>query len=250
MADERSGLAAGLGGLGLLLGVGLVISAIVVSSAAREIKREGQTLEVKGYAEKHIASDWSVWRATFTTRGATLPEAYALLERHREALVAFLAAEQVPESEYELMPVSTQALYRRDARGHYTNELDGYRLAQEVRLGSSDLDRVVRVSKGSSELVKQGVELSPGSPEFFYTRLGELKIEMLAEATSDAHRRAEVLAEGSGSRLGRLRSARQGVFQITPAHSTEVSDYGRNDTTSREKAIKAVVTMQYSIEND
>jgi hypothetical protein len=63
-----------------------------------------------------------------------------------------------------------------------------------------------------------------------------------------ARRRAEVLAENSRARIGMLRSARQGVFQITPANSTEVSDYGRNDTSAREKSIKAVVTIRYALE--
>jgi hypothetical protein len=139
-------------------------------------------------------------------------------------------------------------LFARNAQGALTNQVEGYALSQEVRVGSADIGLVSSVSKHSAELVEQGVEFSSYRPEYFYTRLGELKISMLAEATADARHRAEVLAKNGGGQIGHLLSARQGVFQITPAHSTEVSDYGRNDTSSREKSIKAVVTVRYAIE--
>lgn len=248
MTDTRDGSGWGLLALGLTLGLALVAGAAIGAHGLREVKREGRTLEVKGFAEKRISSDLAVWHATFTTRGAALPDAYAELERHRAALLAFLEQEQVPDDAFELMPVSTRVLFGRDERGHSTNDVEGYALSQQLRLSSGDVDRVVRVSKRASDLVKRGVELSSGHPQFLYTKLEDLKIAMLGEATEDAQRRARVLAEGSGSELGALRHARQGVFQITPAHSTEVSDYGRNDTTSREKSIKAVVTMKYAIE--
>ena len=139
-------------------------------------------------------------------------------------------------------------LFARNAQGAPTNQVEGYALSQEVRVASADIDLVSSVSKHSARLVEQGVEFSSYRPEYFYTRLGELKISMLAEATADARDRAEVLAKNGGGRIGHLMSARQGVFQITPAHSTEISDYGRNDTSSREKSIKAVVTVRYAVE--
>jgi hypothetical protein len=247
--ETRNGFVWGLLALGLTLGVALVWSAHVGADALLEARRQSQTLEVKGFAGKRIVSDHAVWRATFTTRGASLAEAYAKLEEHRKALLTFLEGERVPEPELDLQPVTTSALFARDERGHYTHEVEGYALSQQVVVTSGDIDRVSRVSKGASDLARQGVEISGASPEYFYTRLEELKIEMLEGATADARRRAEVLARGSGSQLGPLRSARQGVFQITPAHSTEVSNYGHNDTSTREKAIKAVVTVGYAIES-
>jgi hypothetical protein len=74
-----------------------------------------------------------------------------------------------------------------------------------------------------------------------------LKISMLAEASADAHLRANAMVSKSGSSVGSLLSCKQGVFQITDAHSTAVSDYGEYDTTSIDKRIKAVVTMEYEI---
>jgi hypothetical protein len=250
MGESRAAAPVGWGllGLGVSLGLALVIGASRGADALLEARRQGQTLEVKGFAEKRIVSDHALWRASVVTRGAALQETYARLEESRDALLAFLAGEAVPDAELQLHPVSTRALFARDERGHLTHEVEGYELSQQISVSSGDIARVARVARRASDLVRQGIELSAGSPEYLYTDLESLKIEMLAEATADARRRAEVLARGSGSALGALRWARQGVFQITPPHSTEVSNYGRNDTSSREKAIKAVVTVRYAID--
>jgi hypothetical protein len=239
--------AIGLVGLGACLAVGLVFSASIASQAIVQIKRDNQALEVKGFAERGIESDLATWKGSYTNRARQLTEAYAALESDRKAMLDFLEGQKVPASAHELLPVTMRVLYGRNDKGMQTNEIEGYALTQQVRVSSKDIDLISRLSKESGALVKQGVEFSSHQPEFLYTGLGELKIEMLAEATADARRRAETLAEQSGGTMGPLLSARQGVFQITAAHSTEVSDYGRNDTTSRQKSIKAVVTVRFAV---
>jgi len=246
MADAtRSNL--GRIGLGLSLAAGLVASAAIVSNALVEIRADAQALEVKGFAERELDSDLATWTGAFTTRDASLTAAYATLERQRAQVLAFLEAAGVPAAAAEVQPVSTQVLYAQNPLGGYTNRVEGYALSQQVRVSSTDVDLIARISKDSSALVRQGIEFSSYAPEYLYTKLEELKLAMLAGATADARKRAETLATESGSRLGRLLSARQGVFQITPAHSTEVTDYGQNDTSSRRKSIKAVVTVRYAV---
>lgn len=235
-------------GLGVAIALGMLASSVVVSRAVIQIKQENQALEVKGFAEKKIVSDFASWTGSFTTRAPELTAAYEKLSRHREAVEAFLRDLGVPEGSYELFPVGTSVLFAQNEKGAFTNQVEGYALSQEIRVDSEDIDLVSSVSKRSAKLVEQGVEFSSYRPEYFYTRLGELKISMLAEATADARQRAEVLAKNGGGQIGHLLSARQGVFQITPAHSTEIADYGRNDTSSREKSIKAVVTVRYAVE--
>jgi len=86
------------------------------------------------------------------------------------------------------------------------------------------------------------------APEFYYTKLGEEKITMLAEAAKDAKRRAEQVAASTDSSIGSIRTARMGVLQITAADSTEVSDMGINDTSSLDKDITAVVNVGFEID--
>ena len=71
---------------------------------------------------------------------------------------------------------------------------------------------------------------------------------MLSKATEDAKSRAISMAQSTGNKIGVIRSAKMGVFQITPATSTDVSWYGENDTSSLEKKVMAVVTASFSIE--
>lgn len=245
--DKEGKRGLGLLGLGVALAVGLVISAALVSRSLLAFKRTDLALEVKGYAERDIQSDFATWSGTFTTRSSALEPAYETLAQHRQRVMEFLEAQGVAVGVFELDPVDTGVLFERDEHGVTTNRVEGYALSQRVRVASHDIDLVATTAQRSSELVRQGVEFAASRPRYFYTDLEVLKIDMLSEATRDAHRRATVLAEHSGGRIGTLLSARQGAFSITPAHSTEVSDYGRNDTSSRAKAIKAVVTVRYEV---
>src|SRR4029077_8073817 len=97
-------------------------------------------------------------------------------------------------------------------------------------------------------LIQDGIAFTSNAPEYYFTKLDDLKIQMLGQATKDARERAEQLAVNSRSKVGALRSASQGVFQITPPFSTEVSNTGQSDTTSIDKSIKALVTVEYAIE--
>jgi hypothetical protein len=92
-----------------------------------------------------------------------------------------------------------------------------------------------RVSRESTELINQGVEFESNAPQYFYTKLDELKLEMLARASENAKQRVENMVKAAGNKIGFMRSAKMGVFQITPVTSTEVSDGGENDTSSLDK---------------
>jgi len=129
-----------------------------------------------------------------------------------------------------------------------TNTIEGYVVRQWVQIASGDVAAIAKVARDASDLIGEGIELDGNPPQYLYTKLDELKLEMLGESTKNARDRAEKLVSGSPSSLGALRSASQGVFQITPAFSTEVSDEGMNDTSSIQKIVKAVVTLEYAIE--
>jgi hypothetical protein len=112
---------------------------------------------------------------------------------------------------------------------------------------SSDVEGVTKVAQGSGEIINQGVIFSSQPLQYFYSKLSELKLDMLAQATQDAQSRASRIATSAGSKLGSLRSADMGVFQITPVNSTDLSDYGEYDTTSIQKQITAVVHATFSV---
>ena len=160
----------------------------------------------------------------------------------------FGASKGVNEKEVVISSVTTSTVYKKNEKGNDTNEIQYYSLSQAVEIKSNDVDKITMVSREATELIDQGIELESQAPEYFYTELDKLKIEMLAKASENAKQRAENMVRAAGNRIGLMRSARMGVFQITPATSTEVSDYGTNDTTSLDKKVMAVVTVSFAIE--
>ena len=230
-----------------VLAVGLVGAAAVAGSAARAFVDSRATISVTGSARQAIRADRAIWRGSYNAQSARIEDAYAGVESARSTVLAYLRSHGFPDSAVTVSPIQTQPLFARSPSGIPTEQVEGYRLMQTIEVRSSDVYRVDAIARSSTELLRQGVRFESMPPEFLVTRLAELKKEMLAAATRDAKERAIQMAQNAGSRIGRLRAARQGVFQVTRAASTEVSDYGVNDTSSIDKDITAVVSVSFEI---
>lgn len=233
--------------LGIALAAGLIISAFLVSSTIRDVKMQNQTIEVKGYAEKKIVSNYAIWDATFQRYAYDQISAYSILEDDLKKVMDFLKSQGITEEQVSVSAVQTRTQYQLNSQGYSTNIIDGYMLSRSISVESDNVEKIDEIYRASSVLIKQGLYFETYSPRFLFTKLDDIKIEMLGAATKDAKNRAATLADNSGSKVGALKSARQGVFQITPANSTDISDYGMNDVSSIDKTIKAVVTIEYNI---
>lgn len=235
--------------LGVCIAAATIVSSVILSQGfLRIMKMTKEQITVTGSANKQIISDYIVWRAVFTVRDPDMGKAYKRLSADLDKVKGYLLAHGVKEQELTIPQVAIEQLYKKDPRGNDTNELLDYRLSQIVEVRSENLPQITQVSRSITELIDQGVQLNSGAPEYLYRRLDDLKIEMLALATENAKLRAENMAKATGNRIGPIRSARMGVFQITPVTSNDVSDYGVNDTTSLEKKVTAVVTASFAIE--
>lgn len=233
---------------GLTLPVSVVISTQLARRSFERVRIRGQIITVKGYAERDITSDLATWSARLISREADLAAAYARLERDRGQLLEYLAGNGFEASLVSLSPVNIDTIHQRDERGNITNRIESYILSQGVSIESSQVASVAAIARDVSALIGRGVELQAESPRYLYTKLDDLKLELLAEATENGFQRARRLVSGSRNSVGSLRGASQGVFQITPAYSTEVSSTGMNDTASLRKVTKAVVTLEYAID--
>jgi hypothetical protein len=163
-------------------------------------------------------------------------------------VLAYLSEAGIARDQVSVSPVSIQTRFRQGQQGYFTNEVELYELGQTLTLSSKDVTRVETVSKEVTGLIRAGVELASLPPSYYYTGLDDLKIEMLGAAAADARLRAGEIAEKAGSKLGELSFATQGVFQITPAFSTEISGEGMYDTSSIEKTVRAVVTVSFGLD--
>ncbi len=231
------------------LAVALVIMGLLIGHSLREIRRTNDTITVTGSARRPIRSDLILWTCRVTERAATIKEAYQQVKRSTSRVVEYLRAEKVAANEITLQSITTNPLYQTDHVGEVTSRtLVGYELVQAVTIESHNVDAIAALSRKITDLIEEGVPLESDAPQYYFTKLSELRIQMLGEATKDAKQRAQTMVEAVGSRVGSLRSIRSGVFQITPRFSTEVSGAGENDTTALDKDITAVVTATFAVE--
>lgn len=210
--------------------------------------RQHQTITVKGSTRKRVRSDQAVWTIVVKGEGENLQSAFEVLDSGVDRVQAFLTKNGFPPNQVGLGAISTTTKYARNAKGNRTDEVTGYRLERRFGVRTTDVNRVARTAGKVTQLLKEGVFVISQSPEYTYTKLAPLKIDLMAAASSDARARAEKIAASSQCNLGELREARMGVLQITAPDSTEVSSYGMYDTYTIDKDIRAVVTATFGIE--
>ena len=244
MTNERFGSGFGAG---VALAIGLVLASIIGGWAFVKGKQGDQTITVTGSARKRIKSDLVIWKAGVSYQAPVLADAYRSLSENVPRVKSYLVGKGIPENEITVSSISSQTLHARDSDGQDTGQITGYSLRQELEVRSNDVDKIAKIARESTELINQGILLESMAPEYHYTKLGEEKITMLAEAAKDAKKRAEQVAESTNSSIGSVRTARMGVLQITPADSNDVSDSGMNDTSSLDKDITAVVNLSFEI---
>lgn len=245
MGNERFGSGFGAG---VALAIGLVLASVIGGWAFVKGKRGDQTITVTGSARKRIRSDLVIWKAGVSYQAPVLADAYRSLSENVPRVKAYLIGKGIPENQITISSISSQTLHARTDQGEDTGQITGYSLRQELEVRSTDVDKIAKIAREATELINQGILLESMAPQYHYTKLGEEKITMLAEAAKDAKIRAEKVAESTGSSIGSVRTARMGVLQITPADSNEVSDSGMNDTSSLEKDITAVVNVGFEID--
>ena len=232
---------------GLALATGLIFASFVVATAWTRIA-ESQIINVTGSARKNVRSDLVVWRANFSVDAPTLLEAQQKLQADLTKVAVFLQAHGL--AEFVTLPVQIHDITarQRNKDDDTTNTVRvGYRLSQAVEVRSGEVDRVPRLAGDSGELLQQGVAFVSEGFEFIYTKAGEAKVEMMAEATKDARARAEQIAGQGGRKIKELRSAHMGVVQINPLYSSAASWDGNNDTSALEKTITATIGATFAM---
>lgn len=232
--------------LGAALSLGFVVAAREVSRALVAMQHESN-IRVKGIAEREVRASRGSWQGSISAQGATLEEAYAVLTASSERARTFALERGFAEGDLRLSSVSTNAVYERDARGQETSVVASWRMRRSIRAESSDVLRIEAIAVAATDLVGEGVEIESAAPEYVLSDLESLKKGLLEEATRNGYERARILATGGGGGVGPLAAVSQGVFQIVPRGSVEVSDYGAYDTSAIEKTVKAVVTLEYAI---
>lgn len=249
--SEQYGSARGPWGA-VALGVALVAATSVAGRAgldAFRIRHQDKRVTVTGSATRRIKSDFIVWKAEVKAQAPELGPAYGKLASDVPRVLEYIRKRGIEDKLVTVSSANIIELHPRDREGHTIGEQTvGYTVEETVEVSSSEIDKVEGVSRGVSELIEQGIFIHSNEPIYVYTKLAELKVQMLADASKDARSRADQIAINSGSRVTSLQAAKMGVMQVNPAHSTEVSAEGNNDKTTLEKDVLAIVTASFGVE--
>lgn len=223
---------------GVFLFAGLAMLGYLLGSSAIRIKQFERTVTVKGLAEKEVPADVAVWPIQFTAADNDLVALYAALERDTAKIIRFLGASGFEESEISVAaPSITDKMAQQYGDGARA-ELR-YTAVQGVTVYTGKPDAVRGAMNKLVELGKQGIVFSgggyQGSTQYLFTKLNELKPEMIEEATRKAREVAEKFARDSDSRLGKIKNAQQGQFSISD----------RDSSTPYIKNVRVVSTVEY-----
>lgn len=233
--------------LGVLLGASFIIAIAIAGYVALAIKDSANILEVTGSAKIAVTADQVKWSGQLerTARASALKEGYQQIAKDRTALENFLKAEGIDMSTVEISPVAVEQNY--DYNANQAQEKQ-YNLRVHMTVSSADIDKITAVAKKAGVLIEQGVIFNSFTPEYYYSKLPESRVALLADAIKDAKTRAEKLAEFSGQKAGKLKKASSGVVQVLAKNATEVSDYGSYDTSTIEKDIMVTVRATFSLQ--
>jgi hypothetical protein len=232
----------------LILAIGLLLGALALAGPLNQFVRAHRTITVKGYAERQVDSDFAVWAATVTTRGKQINDAAGEMDKDTATVTQFLIAQGVPKEKIVLSDLTTTALTTSDNNDSNSGELTGYKLDRRIQIASDDVEGISKLNEAAPALLHSGIEVNLDSTAYYCTKLADLKVSMLGDAVQDAQRRADEIAGKSGRKIGSLRSASQGVFQIDAAYENETTAEGSFDTAARAKSVKAVVTAEFELD--
>lgn len=231
--------------LGLLsLAVAAVWIGHIFAATIHDAKHASDTITITGSARKPISADLVQWELTVEGKAATPVEAARRERVAAAALVEFLRGTGIPRDAVSPQVVQSDVEVTRIDKKHTRTT---YLVSQGYEVSTRRIDVVAGTATRLGSLLERGVDVSAQPLAYISTNLQAAKLDALAAATAEARRRAEILVKGLGGKLGPMRASSLGVYQITPRNSTEVSDYGVNDTSSRLKDVTAVVSATFAV---
>jgi uncharacterized protein len=236
----------------MLISAAVVMTGLILGNSYLSKGKPDDTVSVIGLGEESFDSDLIVWRASFSRKSYELKDAYAQLNSDVRKVKSYLKSRGIADDEmvFEAADISKDWSRIYDDEGNVIQTIfDGYSLRQSLKVSSKKVNIVEQTSRQVSELIDAGIELNSEAPEYYYTKLAQLKLKMIEAATKDAFERAEKIAENGGGSLGRLKNADMGVFQITAENSSEDYEWGGSyNTSSRRKTASITIRLKYAID--
>lgn len=235
----------------LLLCITGFLSVLLVANTYKNRNKSNDMINVTGLGKKDFKSDLVIWSGNFEVKGNTLEQASLLLNTEKETVKKYLLNKGVESEQIVFSAVDIRKDFIKTyfENGNLKDEVfKGYILHQKVKIESNEVDKIEEISRSVTELAKNGISFYSYSPQYYYTRLSELKIEMVAAATKDARIRAEQIAVNANTKIGDLRYAKMGIFQIIAQNSNEDLSWGGTfNTSSKMKTATITMKLQFGL---
>lgn len=236
----------------VIAAVAIIVLAIILGNSYTYKYKSNNRVSVAGSAYYNFSADLIVWSASVECTSMDMKSAYIKLKSDDQQILDYLKRNGIKDDEIVFSSISSDKIYEDtyNNEGRQTGRIfKGYKLNQSVKVESTSIDQVEKISREITELLQQGIELSSEEPLYYYTKLADLKIDLLSIASADAYSRAQTIAKNAHSKLGKLVVANMGVFQITGQYSNENFTYsGTFNTSSRNKTANVIVRMEYTLE--
>lgn len=238
--------------LGVCLLLGLVLGGWVLGSQIKAIRLADRYVTVKGLVERTVKSDSAIWPVTFKEAGNELPQVFAKSEADKAAVLKFFSEQGIAPQEITVGQIQVTDKLANEYGGNNQNS-PRYVVQQTVTVHSSDVDKIARAGQKTAELVQAGIVVGGGYGQgisYKFNGLNALKPDMITEATRNARASADRFAADSGSQVGSIRSANQGVFSISAADAGSGGEEGgggggASPDSSIMKKVRVVATVDY-----
>ena len=235
----------------IIAAIAAIVLGCVLVSGFQDRNKAMNSITVTGMSQKDFTSDLIVWQGSYTIRNFKLAEGYKKLHGDAETVKNYLLSQGLKPEEFVFSSVNFYKdfsnSYNRQT-GESTSVFNGYVLSQNVQITSKDVNKIEALSRDVTSLINKGIEFSSDAPEYYYTKLSELKLEMIAAASDDGRKRAEQIVENAGGKIKDLQSASLGVFQITAQNANEnYSAGGAFNTWSKDKTVSVTVRLKYQV---
>src|ERR1700756_687201 len=197
----------------LIIGASLFLSVRKFSHSWEKTHFSYQSIKVTGLAQRNFTSDQIIWRSSFSRKAFTLAEANTQKKKDNAAVKQYLISNGVQENEivFSALQINREFDTKYDNEGRTTGQVfTGFNLTQQISVESKNLQTVENAYKNAGSLIDQSIEFISGEPDYYYSKLADLKIELLSEATKDGYNRAAKIAENAEGNVGKMKNASMG----------------------------------------
>ncbi len=231
-------------------------SSIFKSSAAYFFKNNKDDITVTGSASVDFTSNLIVWRGNFSKKNKNLKVAFANIKKDKKLIKEFLLSNGVAQNELVFKSIDITKNYKTKSKFNNDGDkvdseriFDEYELKQTIEITSENIDLIESVSNDITDLIEKDVFISSEAPSYYYTKLGELKIEMIKLASENGLLRAQTALSGAEAGLGDLLETSIGVFQILGKNSNDNFSWGGTlNTSKKDKTAFVNVKQRFEIE--